>query len=81
MATETRDAPQCPETTDIASDRRARGVRDPRRGQDVLNGRVSRHVEHADDADSGDERDGEIALRALHFAGHHGEIVPAVVGP
>ena len=38
-------------------------------------------IENADDAEAADERDGQAALGVAHFAGDHGEIVPAVVGP
>ena len=64
-----------------SEDRGARGVRDPDRGQNVLNGRVGGHVEDADDAHAGYERNGQAALRPLHLAGDHGEVVPAVVSP
>ena len=37
--------------------------------------------EHADDEEAGDERDGQAALGVADFAGDHGEVVPAVVGP
>ena len=59
----------------------ARRGGDARGGEQVLDGRVGGHVEDADDGESGDERDGQAALRVLYFAGDHGEIVPAVVSP
>ena len=54
---------------------------DLRGGQNVLDGGVGGHEEHADDEQAADQRDGQAALRPLHFAGHHGQVVPAVVGP
>ena len=54
---------------------------DLRGGQDVLNGRVGGHEQYAHDEESADERDGQRALGASHFAGDHGEVVPSVVGP
>ena len=54
---------------------------DLRGGQDVLDGGVGGHEEHADDEQAADERDRQAAFGMAHFAGHHGEVVPAVVGP
>ena len=62
-------------------DRGAFAGRDLRGGQNVLNGRVGGHEERADDEEAADESDGQAALRTANFAGHHGEIVPSVVGP
>ena len=50
-------------------------------GQNVLDGGVGGHEQKADDEQPADQRDGQAALRALDFAGHHGQVVPSVVGP
>ena len=61
--------------------RRPLAASDLRGREDVLNGGVGGHEEHAHDEQAADERDGQAAFRVAHFAGHHGEIVPSVVGP
>ncbi len=50
-------------------------------GQDVLDSGIGGHEEYADDEQAADEGDGQAAFRALHLAGNHGEVVPAVVSP
>ena len=50
-------------------------------GQHVLHGGVGQHVEDGDDADAGNESDGNVALGMVHFPAHHVQVVPSVVGP
>ena len=81
MAAATKPAPPGPATTVERGDRRPLAGGNLRGGQDVLDGRIGGHEEHADDKQSADERDGQAALGAAHFAGHHGQVVPPVIGP
>ncbi len=81
MATDTNTAPQWPETNRHGDHRGAWRNGDLRRRQNVLDGRVGRHIKDAHHPHPGDQGNRKAPLRAFYFSGHHGEVIPAVVCP
>ena len=51
------------------------------RRQNILHRRIHQHIQEANRGHAGNQRDGNVSLRLLHFARDHVEIVPAVIGP